>query len=64
VTLHSFGGVGLALESADVLVQKVRKNKKAAARWLRTRVLIVDEGKSWAIPYATTFLLTDFSIYG
>ncbi|OCF54639.1 ATP-dependent DNA helicase PIF1 [Kwoniella mangroviensis CBS 10435] len=43
VTLHSFGGVGLAIEKADVLVGKLKKNKKAAARWQRTKVLIIDE---------------------
>ena len=44
VTLHSFGGAGLALEDVNLLVGKIRKNKKAAARWTRTRVLIIDEG--------------------
>ncbi|WWC65256.1 uncharacterized protein I303_107873 [Kwoniella dejecticola CBS 10117] len=43
VTLHSYGGVGLALEEPRVLVGKLRKNKKAAARWQRTKVLIIDE---------------------
>ncbi|WWC72652.1 uncharacterized protein I206_106616 [Kwoniella pini CBS 10737] len=43
VTLHSFGGVGLALEDPKILVGKLRKNKKAAARWQRTKVLIIDE---------------------
>lgn len=47
VTLHSFGGVGLALEEPSVLVNKLRKNKKAAARWLRTKALIIDESGSW-----------------
>lgn len=45
VTLHSFGGVGLGNEKAEVLVGKVRKNKKAQARWTRTKVLIIDEGE-------------------
>jgi ATP-dependent DNA helicase PIF1 len=45
VTLHSFGGVGLALEEPNVLVGKLRKNKKAVARWLRTKALIIDESK-------------------
>jgi ATP-dependent DNA helicase PIF1 len=45
VTLHSFGGVGLAVEDASVLVQKLRRNKKAVARWLRTKALIVDESE-------------------
>ena len=44
VTLHSFAGVGLAIEKPDVLVAKVKKNRKASSRWLRTRVLIIDEG--------------------
>lgn len=46
VTLHSFGGVGLGIEKTDVLVGKIRKNKKAQARWTRTKVLIIDEGES------------------
>lgn len=44
VTLHSFGGVGLAMDSAEELVKKIRRNKKAASRWTRTKVLIIDEG--------------------
>ena len=44
VTLHSFAGIGLGLESAEHLADKIKKNKKASARWLRTRVLIIDEG--------------------
>ncbi|KAF5383613.1 hypothetical protein D9615_003724 [Tricholomella constricta] len=43
VTIHSFAGIGLGIESADDLASKIRKNKKASARWLRTKVLIVDE---------------------
>ncbi|KAL2313437.1 ATP-dependent DNA helicase pfh1 [Schizosaccharomyces pombe] len=43
VTLHSFAGVGLARESVDHLVSKIKKNKKCVNRWLRTRVLIIDE---------------------
>ncbi|OCB88619.1 hypothetical protein A7U60_g4217 [Sanghuangporus baumii] len=43
VTIHSFSGIGLGIESAEELVKKIRKNKKAMARWLRTKVLIVDE---------------------
>jgi ATP-dependent DNA helicase PIF1 len=37
--------VGLAVEDASVLVQKLRRNKKAVARWLRTKALIVDESE-------------------
>lgn len=43
VTLHSFAGIGLGKESAEELVKKVRKNQKARHRWMRTKVLIVDE---------------------
>lgn len=43
VTLHSFGGVGLALDKPDVLIGRLRKNKKAMTRWLRTKALIIDE---------------------
>jgi ATP-dependent exoDNAse (exonuclease V) alpha subunit len=44
VTIHSFAGIGIGEGSAEELVNKVRKNKKAASRWLRTKVLIIDEG--------------------
>lgn len=44
VTLHSFGGIGLGLEDAVVLAAKVRKSRKASNRWLRTKVLVIDEG--------------------
>lgn len=43
--MHSFGGAGLCIEPVETLVMKIRKNKKAAARWVRTRVLIIDECK-------------------
>ena len=44
VTIHSFSGIGLGIESAEQLAAKVRKNKKASSRWMRTKVLIIDEG--------------------
>lgn len=44
VTIHSFAGIGLGRENAEQLTTKVKKNKKASARWLRTKVLIIDEG--------------------
>lgn len=43
VTLHSFAGIGLGKESAPELVKKVKRNQKAKNRWLRTKVLIIDE---------------------
>lgn len=44
VTIHSFGGIGLGIETAKELATKIKKNKKAVTRWLRTKVLIIDEG--------------------
>ena len=43
VTLHSFAGIGLGKEQVPELVKKIKKNSKAKMRWLRTKVLIVDE---------------------
>jgi ATP-dependent DNA helicase PIF1 len=42
-TLHSFAGAGLAKEPAPELVKKVKRNAKTKSRWLRTKVLIIDE---------------------
>jgi hypothetical protein len=44
VTIHSFAGIGLGIDNADVLAKKVSRNKKATARWMRTKTLIIDEG--------------------
>ncbi|CAI6332698.1 unnamed protein product [Periconia digitata] len=43
VTLHSFAGIGLGKEPAEDLIKKIRRNIKAKQRWMRTKVLIVDE---------------------
>lgn len=43
VTLHSFAGIGLGKEAVPELVKKIKRNAKAKMRWLRTKVLIVDE---------------------
>ncbi|KAL1955408.1 hypothetical protein VTO42DRAFT_8564 [Malbranchea cinnamomea] len=43
VTLHSFAGVGLGKESATELLKKIKRNQKSRTRWLRTKVLIIDE---------------------
>jgi ATP-dependent DNA helicase PIF1 len=43
VTLHSFAGIGLGKEDALTLVKKIRRNQKAKHRWMRTKVLVVDE---------------------
>lgn len=43
VTLHSFAGIGLGKEAVPELVKKIKRNQKAKQRWLRTKVLIIDE---------------------
>lgn len=43
VTLHSFGGIGLGKEDVPTLVKKIKKNAKAKTRWLKTKILIIDE---------------------
>jgi len=43
-TIHSFAGIGLGQGTAEHLVDFVKKNRKAPGRWLRTEVLIIDEG--------------------
>ena len=43
VTLHSFAGIGLGKEAVPELVKKIKRSQKAKARWLRTKVLIIDE---------------------
>lgn len=42
-TLHSFMGIGLASDSPEVLVRKVRKNKKAMQRIKSCSTMVVDE---------------------
>lgn len=42
-TIHSFAGIGLGAEEKDVLLGKVRRNRKASGKWMRTKVLIIDE---------------------
>jgi ATP-dependent DNA helicase PIF1 len=43
VTLHSFGGIGLGKEDVPALVKKIKRNQKAKNRWMRTKILIIDE---------------------
>lgn len=43
MTLHSFAGIGLGKDDAQTLVKKIRRNPKAKNRWIKTRVLIIDE---------------------
>lgn len=42
-TLHSWAGVGLADKSPDVLLSKIRKDRRSESRWKTIVVLIVDE---------------------
>jgi len=44
-TLHSFAGIGLGKEPAEMLLKKVTGFAKK--RWINTQVLIIDE--SWDI---------------
>ena len=43
VTLHSFAGIGLGKEEVPELVKRIKRNQKAKHRWMRTKILIVDE---------------------
>jgi ATP-dependent DNA helicase PIF1 len=43
VTLHSFAGIGLGKGTVEELAKKVNTNQKARTRWIRTKILIVDE---------------------
>ena len=42
-TLHSWASIGLGDDTADRLVQKIRKSFVARKNWLTTDVLIIDE---------------------
>lgn len=42
-TLHSYAGIGLGKEPAEVLIKNIRKGTKAKGRWWATRVLVIDE---------------------
>jgi ATP-dependent DNA helicase PIF1 len=44
-TLHSFSGIGLGEGTPESLATKIRRNKNATSRWLRCKVLIIDEGE-------------------
>ncbi len=42
-TLHSWAGIGLGRDSVPLLVSAIRKNRRAALRWLTTDILVIDE---------------------
>lgn len=46
MTIHSFAGIGLGTGNVEQLCSIVRRNKKALNRWLKAKVLIIDEGES------------------
>ncbi|KAI5452107.1 DNA helicase [Naganishia albida] len=43
MTVHSFAGIGLGTGTVEHLCSIVRKNKKALNRWLKAKVLVIDE---------------------
>lgn len=43
MTLHSFAGIGLGKEDVATLVKKIRRNPKAKNRWIKTKILVIDE---------------------
>lgn len=42
-TLHSFAGIGLGKENASTLASKISFNKVLRQRWIKVKVLIIDE---------------------
>lgn len=42
-TIHSWAGIGLGKDPAPELVKKIKRNQKTRTKWLRTKVLIIDE---------------------
>ncbi|KAH8923286.1 hypothetical protein BT69DRAFT_1219210 [Atractiella rhizophila] len=63
ITIHSFAGIGLGEGNASFLLGQVRKNRKASSRWLRSKVLIIDEGAtSFPCLYPVDGLVCDFDI--
>ena len=62
VTIHSFAGIGLGIEPVEELVRRIKKNKKSTTRWLRTKVLIIDEGSFPINPCVPTALNSIFLV--
>jgi ATP-dependent DNA helicase PIF1 len=54
-TIHSFAGIGLGAESKEALLNKVKKNRKASGRWMRTKILIIDESQCFFSPLTSSF---------
>ena len=43
MTLHSFAGIGLGKDPAPELIKRIKRNGALKQRWMRTKVLIIDE---------------------
>lgn len=43
VTLHAWGGLGLADKPVDTLFRSLKKNKRSLKTWRTTQVLVIDE---------------------
>ncbi|EKG20445.1 ATPase AAA+ type core [Macrophomina phaseolina MS6] len=43
VTLHSFSGIGLGNQPTEELIKKIKRNQKHKHRWMRVKVLVIDE---------------------
>jgi hypothetical protein len=44
MTVHSWSGIGLGTGTVEQICSIVRRNKKALNRWLKAKVLVIDEG--------------------
>ena len=42
-TLHSWAGIGLGQFSAETLIEKTKRNRRAVMRWKMTDCLVIDE---------------------
>lgn len=44
-TLHCFSGIGIGEGTPESLATEIERNEDASSRWLRCKVLIIDEGE-------------------
>lgn len=44
-TIHSWSGIGIGVEDAQALIAAVKKKRESAGRWIRAKVLVIDEGE-------------------
>ncbi len=54
--MHSFAGLGIQTSDKDALLNKLKKNRYAKARWIDVEVLIIDE-ISMVITYKSVLAL-------